>query len=1120
MLEKVSQAEQKDNLITLYPFNGRSSYLIDKFYIMGYNYIMLKKLLIDNTPNEIEKAKDKGFKEPLWGSFTLEEDPIILNEIANDYDKECLPSQSLLQMVFPHKLKCFYTWEANTNNFNRRLTSIDIGYDNDDDDKNNDFTKIEFRHSNIDAPLSSKVIFSINPQTDKKKDKKESKNGIANSTFEENINGTENSSSKKSINGIANIFYRKFKDKKILNKKKFIYYVPYCFCITSEYPYFTNFNKLFTIIKKFFSQKSIYIPIEILIYNIISLTPSPLNSDIILDLNGLFTQDEIFSKIKEELLDSKNVKKKSDKANNYSNISKKFIKEFDKDNIPESGRLSIYSNKNIRGVKIKNWKKEGPEDYKIEFKFLSGYPLIQYNLPEVLFRKLSIEQIITIFIYMFLEKDVLFFSKDIEFLTLTINAYLNLSFPLNDEKYYFIGCAISLDDYINGKSNFGAKGFSSIIGINDSFDKNYRRNDIIKDHLAVDLDNKNIIFGDYPDDRASRTRESRVVNENNKQLVKLIDNMCKETIGDEKTQSLTLYQSIKNLNRSLKTIYNKIYNIQKRSIPEELLFFNEKISKYNKVIQESFYQFIQYICLYFYMNLTIRTQEELVKSQKNKINNNLGKGKEEPEMIVIFNEQFNENNKYNEIELMFLNELRETMKYESFVKGFLQNYDPIDLYKIPLTFTEEFLSIISRKKEENKHNYSFIKFFDLIDSLYLKGKKYNPKDINFVSISYNYFRIFKNKIDREIFDNSKNKYNLDDTNLVKFIPNEKKLIYQTYELDDNIIMNYIHLIKLFTLKEYVDCFPNTFYVEANMLDKINPNNIETLIENYCIKENILNISDICCANILLLFTISLKSLRNAINCQEFLGILFQSFTIFRKYHSILLKMIFKLIQISEKARDYSTIANTAICYFPCINAIRNKLVPNEDLMKIISQFNQINILECLQLKDDKNKKKEKEIIPEDIKLYGEQLKEIDITEDNLYAIYNYSFERFYKEKEIVDYVNKTNQFEMMINDNVKIFPRIRFNNGIHKIESLFLSQKEMLDNLVKEIEKYIETFDDSKLNSKLILDSCLNIFIYMRNDEKLVKMDNISSALQSIFYIFMNQLFILKAKKEKMVKQN
>jgi hypothetical protein len=76
--------------------------------------------------------------------------------------------------------------------------------------------------------------------------------------------------------------------------------------------------------------------------------------------------------------------------------------------------------------------------YKITFKFLSGYPLIQYNLPKVLFQNLSIEKIITIFLYMFLEKDVLFFSKDIEYLTLSINAYLNLNFPLNDEKYYFI----------------------------------------------------------------------------------------------------------------------------------------------------------------------------------------------------------------------------------------------------------------------------------------------------------------------------------------------------------------------------------------------------------------------------------------------------------------------------------------------------------------------------------------------------------------------------------------------------------------------------------------------------------------------------------------------------------
>jgi hypothetical protein len=42
-----------NNLIKLYPFNGRSPYLIDKFYIIGYNYLTLHKLLIENFPKSI-----------------------------------------------------------------------------------------------------------------------------------------------------------------------------------------------------------------------------------------------------------------------------------------------------------------------------------------------------------------------------------------------------------------------------------------------------------------------------------------------------------------------------------------------------------------------------------------------------------------------------------------------------------------------------------------------------------------------------------------------------------------------------------------------------------------------------------------------------------------------------------------------------------------------------------------------------------------------------------------------------------------------------------------------------------------------------------------------------------
>ena len=51
----------------------------------------------------------------------------------------------------------------------------------------------------------------------------------------------------------------------------------------------------------------------------------------------------------------------------------------------------------------------------------------------------------------------------------------------------------------------------------------------------------------------------------------------------------------------------------------------------------------------------------------------------------------------------------------------------------------------------------------------------------------------------------------------------------------------------------------------------------------------------------------------------------------------------------------------------------------------------------------------------------------------------------------------------------------------------------------------------------MILDSVLNIFIYMRNDDDFEGMDDVFDVLKRIFYIFMNQLFILKSEKEKRI---
>ena len=311
---------------------------------------------------------------------------------------------------------------------------------------------------------------------------------------------------------------------------------------------------------------------------------------------------------------------------------------------------------------------------------------------------------------------------------------MNLSFPLNDEKYYFIGCAISLDDLINGDSEFGLKNYTSVIGINDLYKHNFRNKKVkIGDHLVIDLDKGDIYPGEDLKDNS--------VNEKNKKLIKLIEKLCKET-DEDKIKTITLYQAINKLSKRLKSIYEKLYDSSIKSIPGEFIDYNkEKISLINKEIQESFYQFINNVCLYFYENLSIKATED--EGKKIQIKND-----EEHDMNVLFDENYKEGKRYNEEELIFLEMIKMTMKYESFVYGFLQSYNPIDLYKIPLTFTEEFLSIVSRKKNEiSKYN---IKYFELIDELYSQRKLKNPHELNFNNIYNSFFKNLKNKIDKEV----------------------------------------------------------------------------------------------------------------------------------------------------------------------------------------------------------------------------------------------------------------------------------------------------------------------------------------------------------------------------------
>ena len=1104
--ETIDEVIRFNDLIKLFPFNGRSTFLIDKFYIIGYDYLTLHKLLIENTPKYIQDNKDKELKERQ--KFNIDEEPNILNEFTSNYKKVGLPNETILKMIYPKKLDFYFFSEENINVLRR--TGKEFIH------LKEEYKKIEFtKKGNPMHPKSYLVVFSSNPQAE--------------------------NNSKKSINGLAYTFYSKFTEPKVLDKKKYIYYIPYTFCIISEYPFFNSFYKLMKYIKQFYSQEVLYIPIEILIYNIVTLSPSPLNCDVKLNLRSSF-ENEKYKKVISNVAHKNNSQYKNvesfaypENTNNIKNTINSPISEFviiEDDNCSsKSGNQKNYKRYNTQFVKPKKGedytKKE--EDYTITFNFLSGYPLIQYNLSKVLFYSLIPEKIITIFLYSFLEKDVLFFSKDIEYLSFTLNAFLNLNYPLNDEKYYFIGAPISFDDFVNGNSEFGLKNYTSIIGINDQYRSDYKNKNLkIADHLVVDLDKGEI-------DEVNDENDNRV-NYRNKKIMDLVRKICRNS-EDEKIRNTILYQAIKQLNKRLNKV-SKIIDLNDKKNNTKINFIeydddnnihqnnmtsNKKsINYYNREIQEAFYEFINNICIYFYENLSIKGRQDEVRNRNE--NNKENKNKEQESIMnVIFNKNYGkeDESKYIEEEIFFLDELSDTMKFQSFVFGFLQYYNPIDLYKIPLTFTEEFLSILARKRENTMKN---MEFFNLFDSFYNTGKK-DEKELNFNIVNFNYFKYYKSIFDREIADKEKIKYfnqinhlvkciNEDSFQITKCDSNRTALIYQTYELDDNILLKYMHITNNLSKSDYLGQFFESIFIEENSLKQINTSEIETKIENYCISKKVLTINDICCANIIILFTLSLKSLRDNMDCTNFLSMLFQDFTVFRKYYGILLRMIFKLYQDSFSKKTYSKCRNSNLCYYPCINSIRNQyLVPNEDLLKIINQFN-LNIENMNIYPEDEQKEKPiKDEKLKDIKLYGEELKEDEIDEENLYIFHNFTPNRFVKEKEIVDSINNkknSNQNDVIFDEDI-LTPKIRFNNGIHKIESLFYSQKVLLDYLITEYNKYIVDLDEKKLKTKIILDACLNIFIFMRNSEEFEEKDEIKEAVKNIFYIFMNQLYILNS---------
>ena len=101
-----------------------------------------------------------------------------------------------------------------------------------------------------------------------------------------------------------------------------------------------------------------------------------------------------------------------------------------------------------------------------------------------------------------------------------MNSYINLNFPLNDEKYYFINACVSYDNYIGNNSTFVGSTFTTMVGINSEYNPKYINSPYkLKEHLVIDID-KGIVRM-VNDDNSNNNKNSK-----NKLFFDLIKKIC------------------------------------------------------------------------------------------------------------------------------------------------------------------------------------------------------------------------------------------------------------------------------------------------------------------------------------------------------------------------------------------------------------------------------------------------------------------------------------------------------------------------------------------------------------------------------------------------------------------
>ena len=619
----------KKNKNIKYPFSGIAPNLIDKFLVLGY-----EQKTIDYTFQYCNSDTNSDLRTR-FKFYDFEERPSIVNEICNDYIKDWLDNDLILELVFPNLPQMYF---------------LDKQFIN--------------AKKEIDEELlisSYSIIFSVNPQ--------------------------DNSGSKRSYNGLGYVFYMANEHRTNGELDGYLY-APVAYVILSEYPYFYHFNEICKNVYIQMKRENDEIPIEILLYNTVKFTPSPISKSINLSFGASigFPQDKN-NKI-EDILSS----------------------------------LNSISTKDNKGIPT------------MFFNQLSGYPFMDINL-SFIFNLIPPEIIVEVFIFSFLEHDIIFYSSRPELLNMVMYIFTCFNYPFNDSIYYWHILSVSEESFMSGTSTFVGKTCSTLTGILSEYNPDLLTTSKIREHFVLDIDNKNFFFL-YQEETDDVKDTMNLYN-----YIKNCAADAEEINGDTKkmdretkiknyfNDGIQLYEVIRNLMEELQRRAKKVTstNYNEKTIKPTFLTMYEDESEMecmiaNMRLQKAFFTFITQIMQNFVRILSIGDNENRGSFSDSKI----------PSIVInIKKEDINEEEEIKrklakKAAKIFKSKFQDCSKYSTFVINFCKFHETIDLYKIPYTFINEF---VYYSQVGVRNNLSEVDVFKLIDQFYGKRKTVDFREI-------------------------------------------------------------------------------------------------------------------------------------------------------------------------------------------------------------------------------------------------------------------------------------------------------------------------------------------------------------------------------------------------------